>query len=68
MSKAQRSNSFPGYPHLKRVIHNEHYGRMELVEVSRTSDGFLVGQAKIGTGSNAYYHSVFLGSDPTHVR
>jgi hypothetical protein len=57
---------FPGYPHLKRVAHNAQYGRMELLSVSRTSDGFLLGRAKIGTGRNAYTHSVFLGRDPKH--
>lgn len=61
MSKA---NSFPGYPHLKRVVHNERYGRMELLEVNKTSDGFLVGYARIGTGSNSYGHEVFLGRAP----
>ena len=55
---------FPAYPHLKRVTRSARYGRMELLSVSRTSDGFLLGQAKIGTGRNAYTHSVFLGRDP----
>lgn len=58
------SNSFPGYPHLKRVCHSDQYGRMELIEVNRTSDGFLVGMAKIGAGGDAYLHSVFLGRAP----
>lgn len=58
------SSSFPGYPNLKRVTHSDRYGRMELLEVQRTSDGFLIGMAKIGTGEAAYLHSVFLGSAP----
>jgi hypothetical protein len=59
-----KRDSFPGYPHLKRVCYSTRYGRMELLSVSRTSDGFLTGFAKIGTGKDAYTHSVFLGSDP----
>lgn len=55
---------FPGYPHLKRVAHSARYGRMELLSVTETSDGFLLGQAKIGKGRNAYTHSVFLGRAP----
>lgn len=50
---------FPGYPHLKRVCESPRYGRMELIEVSRTSDGFLVGMARFEDGS---MHSVFLGA------
>lgn len=58
----KKRDHFPGYPNLKRVAHSDRYGRMELLSVERTSDGFLVGMAKIGTGRNAYHHSVFLGS------
>jgi hypothetical protein len=61
---AKRNESFPGYPHLMKVCHSERYGRMELLSVERTSDGYLTGYAKIGTGKNAYTHSVFLGRDP----
>lgn len=64
MEKKVRKNSFPGYPHLKKVCHSDQYGRMELLSVDVTSDGFLIGQAKIGTGKHAYIHSVFLGSAP----
>lgn len=56
-------DSFPGYPHLMRVCNSRKYGRMELLEVNRTSDGFLIGLAKIGEGDEAYFHSVFLGKD-----
>lgn len=58
---AKRKEHFPGYPYLKRVAYSDQYGRMELLEVTRTSDGFLIGYAKIGEGEDAYCHSVFLG-------
>lgn len=60
-------NSFPGYPHLKRVCQSPQYGRMELLEVNPTSDGFLIGWAKIGKGKDAYMHSVFLGRNPQQL-
>lgn len=53
--------SFPGYPQLKRVVWSERYGRMELLEVHRTSDGYLVGTAKIGEGDETYIHEIFIG-------
>ena len=53
---------FPGYPNLRRVVHSDRYGRMELVEISETSDGFLLGQVLIGEGDEQYTHSVFLGT------
>ena len=53
---------FPGYPSLRRVIHSDRYGRIELLEVNETSDGFLLGQALIGEGDDQYAHSVFLGT------
>lgn len=59
-----KRNSFPGYPHLKKVCHSDRYGRMELLSVDETSDGFLTGYAKIGEGEDAYTHSVFLGANP----
>ena len=54
---------FPGYPTLRRVAHSGRYGRMELIEVNKTSDGFLIGQAMIGpeNSPDRYLHSVFLG-------
>jgi hypothetical protein len=54
-------NTFPGYPHLKRVAHDDRYGTMELLSVDKTSDGFLTGYAKFSDGS---CHSVFLGRAP----
>jgi hypothetical protein len=62
-----KRDHFPGYPHLKRVCNSAQYGRMELTSVAPTSDGFLLGHATIGTGKNAYSHSVFLGRDPNYV-
>jgi hypothetical protein len=59
-----KRDSFPGYPHLKRVAQSAQYGRMELLDVNATSDGFLIGTARIGTGRAAYIHSVFLGENP----
>lgn len=58
-------NQFPGYPHLKKVAYSERYGRMELVEVSETSDGYLIGYALFGTGNNRAGVSVFLGRKPS---
>ena len=50
------------YPRLQRITHSEKYGRMELIEVSETSDGFLMGTALIGEESeDRYMHSIFLG-------
>lgn len=56
-----KRDHFPGYPNLKRVTHSDRYGRMELIDVTRTSDGYLIGTAKIGEGENSYIHSVFIG-------
>ena len=50
------------FPNLRRFGHSERYGKMELLSVDETSDGFLIGQAKIGEGEDAYCHSVFLGA------
>lgn len=50
------------FPALRRVCHSKRYGRMELLSVDKTSDGFLLGHAKIGEGDEAYYHSIFLGA------
>lgn len=58
--KGQRDH-FPEYPNLKRVTHSDRYGRMELLQVTRTSDGYLLGTARIGEGQDAYIHSVFIG-------
>ena len=64
----QGRDSFPGYPHLKRVTMTPR-GRAELLEVSVTSDGYLVGMARFGEGEESFVHSVFLGRNPrTEVR
>ena len=62
--KDWHENHVPGYPHLKRVIHHPTYGRMEILSVSKTSDGYLIGFAKIGEGKRAYHHSIFIGMAP----
>ncbi len=56
------NQSFPGWPKLRRVVHSRDRGRIELLSVDETSDGFLIGQAQIGEGPDAYCHSVFIGS------
>lgn len=61
-----RRAHFPGYPTLRRVTQSDHYGRMTLLSVSPTSDGFLLGHARIGTGRNAYIHSVLIGRASDH--
>jgi hypothetical protein len=55
------------YPHLKKVVLSERYGRMELLSVSKTSDGFLMGWVRIGTGKAAYEHSAVLGRCPPDI-
>jgi hypothetical protein len=38
---------FPGYPNIKSGwVHTDRYGDVKLVEITRTSDGFLIGTAK----------------------
>jgi len=61
--KNVKRDSFPGYPHLKRVTMTDR-GRAELLEVTPTSDGFLIGTARFGEGEESFVHSVFLGRDP----
>lgn len=51
----------PRFPRLPKVRHSDRYGRIELLSLSVTSDGFLLGWAQIGGGKNAFNHSVFLG-------
>lgn len=52
---------FPGYPQLKRFTYSDRYGRMELLAVNRTSDGYLIGTARIGEDEDSYIHDVFIG-------
>ncbi len=49
------------YPTLLRVVHGDRYGRMELLSVAETSDGFLIGHALVGEGEGAHHKSIFLG-------
>lgn len=61
-----RRNSFPGYPHLKAGwVHTDRYGEVKLVEVNRTSDGFLIGCAKTRAGE--LVSNLFLGRAPSHA-
>ena len=59
---AAADNPFPGYPNLRHHAQSDRYGKMELLGVNRTSDGFLIGWARIHIGEdNEHEHSVFLG-------
>ena len=55
--KAGGRDSFPGFPHLRRTAVTDR-GLATLLEVSRTSDNFLIGLAAFESGE---IHSVFLG-------
>ncbi len=56
------SEHFPGYPNLRQFATSDQYGEMELLSVERTSDGFLIGWARIHLGTDyEFEHSVFLG-------
>ncbi len=50
------------YPNLRRVAHDRALGRIELISVDETSDGFLIGWATIGSGEDAFERSIFLGT------
>lgn len=54
---------FPGYPNLKRTAMTDR-GLATLIEVNKTSDGFLIGLATFEDDEGNVYdtHSVFLGS------
>ena len=55
-------DSFPGYPYLRRFAQSDQYGDMELLSVDQTSDGFLIGWARVHIGTEEEHeHSVFLG-------
>lgn len=52
----------PGHPNLCRFAHSETYGDMELLSIERTSDGFLIGWARVHISEECEHeHSVFLG-------
>ncbi len=56
------ADDFPGYPNLRRHAQSDRYGKMELLGVNRTSDGFLIGWARVHIGEdNEHEHSVFIG-------
>lgn len=55
-------NHFPGYPNLKQHAYSDRYGHMELLSVDRTSDGHLIGWARVHIGEpNEHEHSIFIG-------
>ncbi len=57
-----QSDHFPNYPNLRRFAQSERYGKMELLSVHKTSDGFLIGWAKVHIGEESEHeHSVFIG-------
>ena len=60
-------DAFPGFPHLKRQAMTDR-GPAELLEVNRTSDGFLIGVAWFEGEDGLYLHEVFLGRDPREVQ
>lgn len=54
-------STFDEYPRLRRAGHSDEHGRIELLSVNETSDGFLTAWARLGEGVDAFEHSVFLG-------
>jgi len=47
---------------LRRFAYSHHYGHMELLSLSRTSDGHLIGWARVHIGEeNEHEHSIFIG-------
>lgn len=55
-----KRNHFPGYPNIKSSwVHTDRYGDVKLVEVNRTSDGYLIGTGKVRSG--ALVLNLFLG-------
>ncbi len=53
---------FPGYPGLRQFATSDRYGDMELLSVDRTSDGFLIGWARVHIGTDdEHEHSIFIG-------
>ena len=62
MTDRNMSESFPGYPNLRRFVESDRYGLMELLSVEVTSDGFLTGFARLHVGTDSEYcHSIFIG-------
>jgi hypothetical protein len=60
LEKTMKRNSFPGYPNVKAGwVHTDRYGDVKLVELNKTSDGFLIGTAK--TRSGEIVSNLFIG-------
>ena len=55
-----KRNSFPGHPNVKAGwVHTDRYGEVKLVEINKTSDGFLIGTAINRAGE--YVFNLFIG-------
>lgn len=55
-----KRDSFPGYPNVKAGwVRTDRYGELKLVEVIKTSDGFLIGTAKNRSGE--LVNNLFIG-------
>ena len=56
------NDHFPGHPNLRKHAYSDRYGHMELLSVDRTSDGFLIGWARVHIGEeDEHEHSIFIG-------
>ena len=57
-----KPDHFPGYPHLQRFAYSDRYGKSELLSISKTRDGHLIGWVRIHIGEpEEHEHSIFLG-------
>ena len=55
-------DAFPGFPTIKQEAWSERYGHMKLLSLERTSDGHLIGFARVHIGEpNEHEHSIFIG-------
>lgn len=56
----EKRNSFPGYPNIKAGwVPTSRYGDVKLVEINKTSDGYLIGTGKTRSGEMVF--NLFLG-------
>ncbi len=56
------NETLPGWPNLKRFANSNRYGDMELLSATRTSDGHIIGWARVHIGTEEEHeHSVFIG-------
>lgn len=55
-----KRNSFPGYPNIKAGwVHTDRYGEVKLIEINKTSDGFLIGTGQTRSGELVF--NLFIG-------